>query len=104
MAHTFINAGNKSRWVKYDTRLVWYAPEVSDRATSIALLRISAITSQHRAKILIGSEAPTRSSSAYDGFDGVCELEEDSINLIKTSKHSNDVGAWVSITLRQDDS
>ena len=58
--------------------------------------------SQRLAKMGTGSEAPTRSSSAYDAFNGVCEFEEDSIDLIKTSKHSNDVGTWISITFRQD--
>ena len=33
---TFINEGNKSLCVKYERRLVWYAPDVIDRANSTA--------------------------------------------------------------------
>jgi len=38
---TFINEGNKSLCVKYDRRLVWYAPDMIDRATSTAFWRMS---------------------------------------------------------------
>ena len=40
---TFINEGNKSLCVKYERRLVWYAPDVIDRATSTAFWRMSTI-------------------------------------------------------------
>jgi hypothetical protein len=38
---TFIKEGNKSLCVKYESRLVWYAPDVIDRATSTAFWRMS---------------------------------------------------------------
>ena len=58
--------------------------------------------SQRPAQIVIGSEAPTRPSSTYEAFNGVCEFEEDSIHLVKTGKHSDDIGTWIGVTFRQD--
>lgn len=40
---TFMMEGNKSRWVKYDNKLVLYAPETTERATLIAFRRSSTI-------------------------------------------------------------
>ena len=40
--NTFIKAGNKSLYVKYETRLVCHAPEVKDNATLIAFCRATA--------------------------------------------------------------
>ena len=96
---TFIKAGNKSLWAKYDTRLVWYAPEVNDKATSIALLRISTINRQLSARMIVEFEASTRFSSAYYILDGVCKFKKDSVDLIETSKYSDDIGTWIGVTL-----
>lgn len=41
---TFITEGNKSLWIKYVSSVVWYAPEVTAKATSTAFTRISTIT------------------------------------------------------------
>ena len=49
--------------------------------------------------MIVGSEARTRFSSAYDGFDGVCKFKKDSVDLIETSKYSDDIGTWIGITL-----
>jgi len=38
---TFIREGKRSRCVKYERRLVWYAPDTTDKATSIAFCRVS---------------------------------------------------------------
>ena len=50
--------------------------------------------------MMVGSEAPTRLSSAYDILDSVRKFKKDSIDFIKTSKHSDDVGTWIGVTLR----
>lgn len=41
---TFISEGKRSRWMKYERRLVWYAPDTTDKAASIALRRMSTIS------------------------------------------------------------
>jgi hypothetical protein len=41
---TFISEGKRSLWVKYERRLVWKAPETTDKATSIAFCRTSTAT------------------------------------------------------------
>lgn len=66
----------------------------------MALPRISTIISQRLVKMAVGSGAPTRSSSPYDVFNDVCKFEKDSVDLIETSKHSDDVGTWIGVTLR----
>ena len=68
----------------------------------MALLRTSAIVSQRLTEIVIESRAPTRSPDAYDILNGVSKLEEDSIDLVKTSKHRDHFSAWISVSLRQD--
>lgn len=50
--YTFINDGNRSRCVKYEIRPVEYAPEVMERATRMAFLRICTI--------LVSTCLPTR--------------------------------------------
>jgi len=40
---TFITEGNKSLWIKYVSRVVWYAPDVTAKATSTAFSRISTV-------------------------------------------------------------
>ena len=68
----------------------------------MALLRISAIVSQRLTDIVIGTGAPTRSPDAYDTLNSVCEFEEDSIDLVKTSKHRDHFSAWISVSFGQD--
>ena len=68
----------------------------------MALLRTSATVSQRLMEVFIESRAPTRSPDAYDVFNGVCKFKEDSIDLVKTSKHRDHFSAWISVSSRQD--
>lgn len=60
MAHTFINAGKRSRCVKYETRLVWYAPEVNDNAAWIAFWRRPTRKYQHSDHVVQSSRIPDK--------------------------------------------
>lgn len=67
----------------------------------MALLRIStnypSVSSEDDRWI----KAPTRFPSAYDVFNSVCKFKKDSVDLIETSKYSDDIGTWVGITFCQ---
>ena len=68
----------------------------------MALLRTSAIVAQRLTEIVIGSRAPTGSPDAYDILNGIRKFEEDSIDLVKTSKYRDHFSAWIGVSFRQD--
>ena len=49
--------------------------------------------------MIVEFEASTRFSCAYYVLDSVCKLKKDSVDLIETSKHSDDIGTWIGVTL-----
>jgi len=99
MLPTFIKAGNKSRWVKYETRLVWYAPDVRDRATSIAFWRTSTILVS--ANVFEQSRQHTGPARSYYVLYGVCKFREHHINIVQTGEHRDNIRAWVRVSFRQ---
>jgi len=84
--------------VKYERRLVWYAPETTANATWIDFCRISTaivlalITDAEK-------DRPTCSPSLYSYVQRSNKVREDGINLIQTCKNIYYVGARIRVLL-----
>ena len=84
--------------MKYERRLVWYAPETTANATSIAFCRMSTaivlalITDAEKGR-------PTRPPSLYSYVQRSNKVREDGIDLIQSCKNVYYVGARVGVFL-----
>ena len=77
--------GKTSRWMKYVKRLVWYAPDTTDSAASIALRRTSTIpTSVRPYNFPFG--IPTILPRSYGDVQRSNEIGEDGIDAIQSGQ------------------
>lgn len=88
--------------MKYVRRLVWYAPDTTDSAASMALRRMSTVSDQ----LVLYSRAnsPTTPPRSYRNVQRCNEVGEDSINEIQSGQDRDNIRAWVSIFLWKDSS
>ena len=98
--------GNKSRCVKYETRLVLYAPLVMAIAVLIALMRKSTEEAvsmdpahQHDREILMKLTAASIANNAIQYGD---KVRNNLVNMIETCKNGNDIRTRVGVLLLQD--
>ena len=97
---TFMSAGKRSLCVKYERRVVWYAPDTTDNATSTAFCRVSTVFCQRVASTREPTTltTPSRSYCHIQRRNKVCEH---SIHLVQSGDHIDDIRAGVGIFLRK---
>lgn len=86
--------------MKYESRLVWYAPDTTDSATSIDFWRTSTISiSIARCPF---PRFPTASPSSDCNVQRSNEFCENRVHLIKTCQHIYYIGARIGVFLGKD--
>lgn len=97
--------GNKSRCVKYETRLVLYAPLVMAIAVLIALMRKSTeetVSIGHSSNMTGAPMKLTAASIANNAVQYGDKVRDNLINMIETGKNCNDIRTRVGVLLLQD--
>ena len=100
---TFMMAGKRSLWMKYVRSVVWYAPDVTAKAASTALLRSPAnepVSIPFAASARLPSL--TRLSVPHDPVERPHKLGKNRIDVVEAGNDGDDVGARVGVLLGED--